>query len=44
MRYLQIRLENYIGILNGSGLEVIDLDLSKCMNKITIISGAILYE
>ena len=40
MKYLYIRLTSYIGIYNGSGLEVIDLDLSKSKNKIIIISGA----
>ena len=40
MRYLYIRLENYIGILNGQGLDKIEIDLSKATNKIILVSGA----
>ena len=39
MRYLYMRLENYIGILNGSGKEVIEIDFSSSSNKIILISG-----
>ena len=39
MKYLTIRLENYIGIYNGSGLESIEIDLTKSTNKIVLISG-----
>ena len=39
MRYLHIRLESYIGIYNGMGKEVIDIDLSNSNNKIILLSG-----
>ena len=40
MKYLYIRLEGYIGIYNGSGLETIDLDLSSSRSKTIIVSGS----
>ena len=39
MKYLHIRLENYIGLYNGSGLDILDLDLTNSQNKIIMISG-----
>lgn len=39
MRITYIRLENYIGIYNGRGDEVLEIDLSKNMNPIVIIRG-----
>lgn len=40
MRYLYIKLTGYIGIYNGSGLEEIEIDLSKSTNKIILVSGS----
>lgn len=39
MRLLQLRLQNYIGIYNGMGLNVIDIDFRKCKNNIVVIKG-----
>lgn len=39
MRITYIRLENYIGIYNGRGDEVLEIDLSQNMNPIVIIRG-----
>ena len=39
MRYLYCKLVGYAGIYNGLGLYEIELDFSKCKNKITVISG-----
>lgn len=39
MRYLRARFENYIGFYNGMGLYVVDIDFSKCTNKIVLIQG-----
>ena len=39
MRLLRLRLKNYIGIFNGMGLEDIEIDFSKCTNRILIIKG-----
>ena len=40
MRITYIRLENYIGIYNGRGDEVLEIDLSQNVNPIVIIRGA----
>lgn len=39
MRITYIRLENYIGIYNGRGDDVLEIDLSQNMNPIVIIRG-----
>ena len=39
MRLLRLRLENYIGIYNGMGLNRIEIDFSKCIHKVLIIKG-----
>lgn len=39
MRFLYISLTGYAGLYNGSGLETIEIDFTKCKNKITVISG-----
>lgn len=39
MRLLCLRLENYIGIYNGMGLNHIEIDFSKCIHKVLIIKG-----
>ena len=39
MRITYIRLENYIGIYNGRGDEVLEIDLSQNVNPIMIIRG-----
>lgn len=39
MRITYIRLENYIGIYNGRGDEVLEIDLSQNINPIVIIRG-----
>ena len=39
MRITYIRLENYIGIYNGRGDEVLEIDLSRNVNPIVIIRG-----
>lgn len=40
MKYLYIRLDNYIGVFNGQHKEFIEIDLSKAINKIILVSGA----
>lgn len=39
MRFLELKLDNYIGIYNGMGLNTIHIDLSKCVNRTLIIRG-----
>lgn len=39
MRFLSIRLTNYIGIYNGLGLYEINIDMRLCRNRIIIIRG-----
>lgn len=39
MRFLYVKLEGYIGLYNGLGLSEIELDFTRCRNKITVISG-----
>lgn len=39
MRFLYIKLTGYAGLYNGSGLDSIELDFTRCKNKITVISG-----
>lgn len=39
MRVYKLRLVNYIGIYNGMGIDKIEIDFSKCRNKITVIKG-----
>ena len=39
MKLLKLRLENYIGIYNGMGLDNIEIDFSKCIHKVLIIKG-----
>ena len=40
MRLVRLELDNYIGIYNGSGLTHLEIDFTKCMNRITVIRGA----
>lgn len=40
MRLLKLELDNYIGLYNGSGLEHINIDFSKCIHKVTVIKGS----
>ena len=39
MRFLYVKLVGYAGLYNGSGLDSIEIDFTKCKNKITVISG-----
>lgn len=39
MKFLSIKLINYIGIYNGMGLYNIDIDMTKCRHRMTIIRG-----
>lgn len=39
MKFLSIKLTNYIGIYNGMGLYNIDIDMTKCRHRMTIIRG-----
>lgn len=39
MKFLYLKLTNYIGIYNGMGLNDIEIDLSKCMYRTLIIRG-----
>lgn len=39
MRITYIRLENYIGIYNGRGDDILEIDLSQNVNPIVIIRG-----
>ena len=39
MRLYSVKLDNYIGIYNGLGLETISIDFSKCKNNIVVIKG-----
>lgn len=40
MRILYMKLKGYIGIYNGLGLDEIEIDFSKCKNKILVIKGS----
>lgn len=39
MRYLNIRLKNYGGILNGMGIDELKIDFTKAMHKLILIRG-----
>ena len=39
MRLLFLHLENYINIYNGLGKKVIDIDFSKCNNRLLVLLG-----
>lgn len=39
MKLLYLRLENFIGIYNGLGLETLEIDFSLCKHKIIAIKG-----
>lgn len=39
MRYLNIRLKNYGGIMNGMGIDEIKIDFTKAMHKLILIRG-----
>jgi hypothetical protein len=39
MKFTRLTLENYIGIYNGMGLNIIDIDLSRCIHRTLIIRG-----
>jgi ABC-type cobalamin/Fe3+-siderophores transport system ATPase subunit len=39
MRFLYIRLKNYIGIYNGMSLNQIEINFSNAINKVTVING-----
>lgn len=39
MRLHSIKLDNYIGIYNGMGLDSISIDFSRCTHKILVIKG-----
>ena len=39
MRLWRLHLENYVNIYNGMGLRTLDIDFSKCRNKLLIIKG-----
>ena len=36
MRLWRLHLENYVNIYNGMGLRTLDIDFSKCRNKLLI--------
>ena len=40
MKLLSIRLENYIGIYNGRGDNILEVDLSQSTSNIVIIRGS----
>lgn len=39
MKFLYVKLTGYIGLYNGLGINDIEIDLTKCKNKIVVISG-----
>ena len=39
MRLARLVLKNYVGIYNGMGLYKIDIDFSRCKNRILVIKG-----
>lgn len=39
MRYLRARFTGYIGFYNGMNLDVVDIDFTKCTNRIVLITG-----
>lgn len=39
MRYLRATFKNYIGFLNGMGLDCVDIDFTKCQHNIILING-----
>lgn len=39
MKFLFIRLSNYIGIYNGMGLYNLEIDFTRCRNRVTVIRG-----
>lgn len=39
MRLARLVLKNYVGIYNGMGLSKIDIDFSRCKNRILVIKG-----
>ena len=39
MRYIRARFKGYIGFYNGMGLEIVDIDFSKCVHNIVLILG-----
>ena len=39
MRLWRLHLENYVNIYNGMALRTLDIDFSKCRNKLLIIKG-----
>lgn len=39
MKFLRARFKGYIGFYNGMGLEIIDIDFSKCMHNMILILG-----
>lgn len=39
MRYIRAIFKGYIGFYNGMGLEIVDIDFSKCVHNIVLILG-----
>ena len=39
MRYLRAKFTNYIGFYNGMGLNIVDIDFTKCTHNIILIVG-----
>lgn len=39
MRFLYAKLSGYVGIYNGLGLENIEIDFTRCQNKICVVIG-----
>ena len=39
MRLKMVRLENYAGIMNGMGLNVIEIDFTRCTHRMIVIKG-----
>lgn len=39
MKYINAKFKGYIGFYNGMGLNEIEIDFSKCMHKIILITG-----
>ena len=39
MRYLYAKFTNYIGFLNGMGIDTVELDFTKCKSSIVLIKG-----
>lgn len=39
MRFIYLKLKNYIGIYNGMGIDTIEIDMTKCKHRTILIRG-----